>query len=340
MRKHDPSEGRTSGKERLQRVMADAGIAARRVCERLIEEGKVTVNGRVVSDLPVFVNANEDDIRVEGRRLPKPERMIYIMLNKPEQTLTVSADEPGLERRTVMDMVNHPAAGRLFPIGRLDYDTTGLVILTNDGDLTHKLTHAKFGVVKTYQAVVRGTVDDERLDAIAKRIRAERRREARESATVAARQQVYGERKPEIKVLKVDKGRTLLELSLFEAKNREIREVFTILGCPIKKLTRVAIGPLVITGLSPGNWRELSRDEVHLLREAASKRPGARKAPSQSPKNKSIRKGGRRPGTKPNKPAAQIEAQEAPVAPKPAPAPAPRPVVKVQRPKGPRVIKP
>ncbi|MFZ4574005.1 MAG: pseudouridine synthase [Phycisphaerales bacterium] len=340
MAKLDPSEARTGSRQRLQRVMADAGVAARRVCEQLIAEGHVSVNDRTVTKLPVFVDPVNDDIRVDGRRLPKPERLLYVMLNKPEQTLTVASDEPGMDRRTVLDLVDHPAAARLFPVGRLDYDTTGLVILTNDGELTHRLTHARYGVVKTYQVLVRGGVDEERLESISKRLRAERRREARLSASVAARREAFGEGRQDVRVLKAEAGRTLLEVSLTEAKNKQIREVLAIVGCPVKKLTRVAIGPLVLSGLAPGTWRELTREEVHLLRDAASSRPGARKAPAQAPKNKSIRKGGRRPGTKPNAPAAEVEVaepvQKLPPPPVSKPAPPKAPSIR----KGPRVIKP
>lgn len=298
MARLDPSEHRTD-MERLQRVMADAGVAARRVCERLILEGHVQVNGKTVTELPVFVDPDVDDIRVDGRRLSKPERLMYLMLNKPEQTLTSAADEPGLDRRTVLDLVQHPAASRLFPVGRLDFDTTGLVILTNDGELTHRLTHPRFRVIKTYHALVRGSVSEEHLEAIQRRLRSEMRREERESATLSARRAAFGRGHQELRVLKSESGRTVLEISLTEARNRQIREVLALLGCPVKKLTRVALGPLVMTGLAPGHWRELTRDEVRLLKEAASSRANARKAPVEPPKAKGRSKAGRKPGTKP-----------------------------------------
>ncbi len=319
--------------------MADAGVAARRVCERMIEQGRVTVNGKVVTKLPVFVNPHEDDIRVEGRRIAKPDRMLYIMLNKPEQTLVSASDEPGFDRRTVLQLVNHPAAARLYPVGRLDFDTTGLVILTNDGDLTHKLTHPKYGVVKTYHAVVRGVVSDEHLEAIGQKLRSEHRREVRLSPEEAAKRDKVGEPKQQIRALKRDAGRTLLEISLKEAKNRQIREVLGMLGCPVKKLTRVALGPVVLTAVAAGQWRELTRDEVHMLREATSARAGARKAPQQSPKNKSMnRSGSRKPGTKPA-PKPEPAPEQAP-APRVVEKPAPTPVARPAKARGPRVIKP
>ncbi len=338
MTRSDPSEHRT-GLERLQRVMADAGVAARRVCERMILDGHVQVNGQVVSQLPVFVDPHHDEIRVDGRRLAKPERLMYVMLNKPEQTLTSAADEPGMDRRTVLDLVQHPAASRLYPVGRLDFDTTGLVILTNDGDLTHRLTHPRFGVIKTYHALVRGNVSEEHLDAIRRKLRSEMRREERSSATVTARRAAFGRGKQEIRVIKSEAGRTILEVSLTEAKNRQIREVLALLGCPVKKLSRVALGPLIMTGLAPGHWRELTRDEVRLLREAASDRPNARKAPPEPPKTKGRSKAGRRPGTKPSV-AADVESSETAVSPPPVvkPSPATQPVK--SKPRSPRVLKP
>lgn len=307
MARPDPSENRTD-LERLQRVMADAGVAARRVCERLIIDGHVQVNGKTVTQLPIFVNPHTDDIKVDGRRLPKPERLMYLMLNKPEQTLTSASDEPGMDRRTVLDLVRHPAAARLFPVGRLDFDTTGLVILTNDGELTHRLTHPRFCVIKTYHALVRGTVSDEHLEAIQRRLRSEMRREERESATVSARRAAFGRGRQELRIVKSESGRTVLEISLTEARNRQIREVLAMLGCPVKKLTRVALGPLLMTGLAPGHWRELTRDEVRLLKEAGSNRSNARKAPVEPPKAKGRSKAGRKPGTKPeSKP--QVDSQ-------------------------------
>lgn len=318
--------------------MADAGVAARRACEQLIREGHVTVNGQVVRDLPVFVDPHRDDIRVDGRRLSKPERMVYIMLNKPERTLVSAADEPGLDRRTVLDLVDHPSSGRLFPVGRLDYDTTGLVILTNDGKLTNRLTHPRYQVVKTYQAVVRGQVSPEHLEAISKKLGAEDNREAKFDPAIRAKRDRFGGAKVGITVLKQDASRTLLEITLTEAKNRQIREVLAMLGCPVKKLSRVALGPLVLRALPVGQWRELTREEVSLLREAGSRRAGARKQPSESPKNRTMKRGTRKAGTPP-RPSQPVEVPETPPQPSPQqearPRPSPRP-----RTVSPRIIRP
>jgi 23S rRNA pseudouridine2605 synthase len=199
------------GRVRLQRVMADAGVAARRVCERLIEEGRVRVNGEVVRRLPVFVDPENDVIEVNGQRVRGAQRRVYLMLNKPEGVLVSGADEPGLDRPTILNLVNHPAAPRLFPVGRLDLDTTGLVLLTNDGELANRLTHPRYGVTKTYHAVVRGGLADADIAAIGQKLRALTQRAAME-AGVAPRS--VGA--PEIAIVKREDGRTLLEISLRE----------------------------------------------------------------------------------------------------------------------------
>ncbi|HYE63206.1 MAG TPA: pseudouridine synthase [Phycisphaerales bacterium] len=244
-------------KVRLQRVMADAGVAARRVCEELIEQGHVTVNGQVVRKLPVFVDPEQDEIMVEGRRLPKAQRRLYLMLNKPAGTIVSSADEPEMGRATVMDLIDHPSAPRLFPVGRLEYDTTGLLILTNDGDLANRLTHPRYRVPKTYQALVRGTVDEETKGAIQTKIRA-----------VAERELGVKMQAPQIDIISRDEGRTLLELTMEEGPTRHLRDAFEFLGMPIKKLTRTAVGGLQLKGLAVGRWRELTREEISRLRKA------------------------------------------------------------------------
>jgi pseudouridine synthase len=259
--------------------------------------------------------------------------MVYIMLNKPERTLVSAADEPGLDRRTVLDLVDHPSSGRLFPVGRLDYDTTGLVILTNDGKLTNRLTHPRYQVVKTYQAVVRGQVSPEHLEAISKKLGAEHIREAKADPSVRAKRDRFGEGKVGITVLKQDASRTLLEITLTEAKNRQIREVLAMLGCPVKKLSRVALGPLILKALPVGQWRELSREEISLLREAGSRRAGARKQPSESPKNRTMKKGTRKAGTPPR------SSQPKPEAPVTRTSPPERPTISRPTPR-PRVLSP
>jgi len=271
------------GSHRLQKVLADAGIAARRVCEEMIEAGRVAVNGDVVRRLPVFVNPHTDEITVDGSRVSsKADRHLYVMLHKPERTLVTLADEPGAERRTVLDLVDHPAKARLFPVGRLDYDTTGLILLTNDGDLAHRLTHPSFGIVKTYHASIKGQIDEGLIAGVRTKLGL-----AHEANPTPAHAAGPGKREQqpvqEITILRREPGRTLIEISISEARNREIREVLRMLGAPVKRLSRVGIGTLTLRGLPVGAWRELTRDEVHMLRRSGpGHRPAAIRRPSAS----------------------------------------------------------
>lgn len=252
---------------RLQRILADAGVAARRVCEQLILDGEVEVNGRLVATLPAFADPEIDRITVGGRPIKRKNRKVYVMLNKPTNTVTTTADEPDLDRRTVADLVDHPLAERLFPVGRLDYDTTGLILMTNDGDLANKLTHPKFGVVKTYHAVVKGRLSDDDAKQIAEGIYlAERKAGKTDGASRTAR--------VEVQVFKRDRDRTILELRLREGRNRQVRRMLAAVGCPVKKLERVAMGPVKLKGLPRGAWRELTKGELDGLRKAITRGKG------------------------------------------------------------------
>ncbi|MEM7623904.1 MAG: pseudouridine synthase [Planctomycetota bacterium] len=269
---HDPRElcrNKARG-PRLQRTLADAGVAARRVCEQLIEEGRVEVNGAIIDFLPAFANPESDRITVDGRPIKRKSRKLYVMLNKPTNTITTSADEPEFDRRTVLQLVDHPAADRLFPVGRLDFDTTGLLLLTNDGDLANKLTHPRFGVTKTYHAVVKGKLTDDDAKAIAEGIYlAERKAGKTSGASRTAR--------VDVGIFKRDRDRTILELKLTEGRNRQVRRMLAAVGHPVKKLERVAMGPVRLTGLPRGAWRELSRSEVESLRRAVRRGKGGGK---------------------------------------------------------------
>lgn len=250
--------------ERLQRVLADAGVASRRECERLIESGAVEVNGEVVTRLPAFVDPETDRILVEGRPIRRErERKLYILLNKPARTLTTNADEPGSDRRTVIDLVEHPQKSRLFPVGRLDYDTTGLLLLTNDGDLANQLTHPRYGVPKTYRAVVKGTIEDEAVAELERGIFLADRKAGR---TQGASRTAH----VEVRVVLRERDRTTLELTLREGRNRQVRRLLAAVGYPVKKLERVGMGPLSLKGVARGAWRELDRHEIRALKKASA----------------------------------------------------------------------
>lgn len=272
------------GAVRIQRFMADAGVASRRACEALIEEGRVLVNGVKLTELPIFVVPGEDRIEVDGEPLrinlpDRPstgrkqrttktvagERLIYVMLNKPRNTVTTVYDPDG--RRTVIDLVDHPSGARLYPVGRLDYDTMGLVLMTNDGDLANRLTHPRYGVHKTYRAVVKGRVEDDALGELEQGVYLAQRQEGR---TVGAKRTAH----VQMRIVKRDETRTMLELTLEEGRNRQVRRMLAKVGHPVKKLTRVGMGPLKLTKVALGEWRELTRDEVSRLKKAAGAAPG------------------------------------------------------------------
>ncbi len=273
----DPKRG-----ERLQRVMADAGIGARRACERMIEEGKVTINGRRVDRLPVFVDPRHDRIVVGGRVLPPPQHRVCVMLNKPTRTLTSRADarEGGDDdRTTVLDLVQHPGRVRLFPIGGLDYDTTGLMLLTNDGELAERLTHKRHGTGRVYHATVRGPVPDSALAALRRGVYVlDDRRSEKPAAVDHARagggRPVAGRAKPtrsrllklDARVLDPDRGRGLLEIETASARDWEIGKALELVGHPVRKLTCVAVAGLRLSGLAEGQWRELEPAEIKRLR--------------------------------------------------------------------------
>ncbi|MBX3365638.1 MAG: rRNA pseudouridine synthase [Phycisphaeraceae bacterium] len=258
--------------ERLQRVMADAGVAARRDCEKLILDGAVTVNGKVVRSLPVWVHPKLDRIAVRGRPLPEPERHIYLMLNKPPRTLTTAADEPGADRRTVLDLVNHPSRARLFPVGRLDYDTTGLLLLTNDGDFANAITHPRNGLPKTYLAVVNGRLEDDDVQKLEEGIYLAERKAGRTVGAVRTA-------RVRIEIFARGQDRTVLRLTLKEGRNRQVRRMLAAVRCPVRKLERVAIGPVTLSNVARGRWRELTREELRLLREGIKRASAPAKKP-------------------------------------------------------------
>ncbi len=228
----------------------------------MIEEGIVQVNGEVVRTNPAWVDPDRDRVEVAGEPVRPPDRRIYVLLNKPARVLSTARSEPGDTRRTVLDLVDHPAGARLYPVGRLDFETTGLLLLTNDGDLANRLTHPRFGVEKTYHAVVRGRIEDEDVARLEKGIYLAERREGR---TVGASRTA----RVRIRILKRDRDRTTLELTLKEGRNRQVRRLLAAVGCPVKRLERVAMGPLRLKGIARGAWRELTRAELQALRRAA-----------------------------------------------------------------------
>lgn len=288
---------------RLQRVLAAAGVAARRACEQLIEEGHVSVNGKVVRTLPAFVDPENDRITVDGRPISRqPSRKIYLMVNKPARVLTTTADDPQIGRTTVLDLINHPSNARLVPVGRLDYDTMGLVLLTNDGELVNRLTHPRYGIPKTYHASIKGILDDTGVAMLQGKINRLQRKDDRHAGRVAPSS---GQR-VELSIVDRSQGSTLLSITLREGRTGSLTKMLSSAGAPVRSLERVAIGPLELSGLPRAGWRELDRREIRALKNAArgisQKEPGTGR-PS-TPDNGRARRpqspGSDRPGARPN----------------------------------------
>lgn len=288
MRQRPPTRSRSqshpftdaSRGERLQRVMADAGIGSRRRCEELIEAGEVTVNGLTVDQLPAWVNPRTDRIIAAGKKVVPPARNIYIMLYKPRGVVATNADPEGRPR--AIDFVQHPSKARLFSIGRLDMDTAGLLLLTNDGELTNRLTHPRYEIPKIYEVTVKGALDEGDVRRIEQGISlhgqgARRKPQPRSQARTTPNSASPRPRGARLKLLKRDRDRTLLLMELREGRDEMIRSIMIDLGHPVKKLQRVQVGPLKLKGLSMGQWRELTTSELAALKKAAGSSDRRRK---------------------------------------------------------------
>ena len=262
MVRHTASQG-----VRLQRVLADAGVAARRVCEEMIEEGRVQVNGVTVSRLPVFVDPETDRIAVDGRPIGRADRHVYLLLNKPERVLTVTGDEPGADRRTVLDLVKHPWKVRLVPVGRLEFDAAGLVLLSNDGALVHRLTHPRFGVAKVYRVAVKGVMTPVAVARVERDLAKVQSKDSRRAGRLHSSRAA-------IEVTERTATGTVLEVTLAAGPTPRLREVLSREGHPVRRVEQVSLGPLRLTGVQRGNWRELDRREVQALRRAARSKDG------------------------------------------------------------------
>jgi len=333
-----PSQG-PAGKVRLQRVMADAGVAARRECERLIETGHVEVNGERMDRLPVFVDPEQDEIRVDGRLIKALTKHLYLLWHKPSKVLATPPMDEYEGRPTVADYVSHPSAPRLFPVGTLGFDATGLILLTSDTKLASVLSHPRSGVERVYHARVKGTLDgatmaklrkgvivferefevektgtpnprdarqrgpgprganqrsgasrpgaegsrnsgDPRLNASrsklarpnerqrTRRIRLEVRALDPDAQTNRAAAHTAKGRRPRDEAIEEmggggsSAGNTAIEIITTETRDEYIVQALQLIGHPVRKLTRVAIGPLRLREIGPGAWREMSREEA------------------------------------------------------------------------------
>jgi 23S rRNA pseudouridine2605 synthase len=246
--------------ERLQKIIAAAGVASRRKAEELITQGRVTVNGQIVTTLGSKADAGRDHIKVDGKLLHGAERNIYLLMNKPKGYVTTSADPEG--RPTVMDLVKNVGA-RVYPVGRLDYASEGLLLLTNDGDLANYLTRAASHVPKTYLVKVSGQPPEEAIAKLRRGIRIGSRPGARHEEAVRTAP-------AQIRMTK-EAANPWYEVTLTEGKNRQIRRMFEEIGHHVEKIKRVRYGPLELD-IEPGQVRELTPREVRALRRSEPQR--------------------------------------------------------------------
>jgi 23S rRNA pseudouridine2605 synthase len=245
--------------ERLQKFLARAGVASRRQSEELIREGRVTVNGRVVTELGTKIHPARDQVRVDGRHIRLGQEHVYIVLNKPQGVLSTMQDSRG--RQALGDLVSVPE--RLYPVGRLDASSEGLILLTDDGELANLLTHPRYGHEKEYRIVVNGRPSDETLESWRQGLLLDGKK------TAPARVEVLGARK----------DTTLLRVTMREGRKRQIRRVAETLGHPVVELTRTRLGPLDLGLLEVGQWRYLTAKEIGSL---AALKQRAQKTPSLS----------------------------------------------------------
>ena len=247
------TKGRVDGakdrdsQERLQKILSRAGVASRRASEQLMRDGRVSVNGAIVRELGTKADPVHDDVRVDGRRVKVAERHRYLMLNKPRGYVTTRSDPQ--RRPTVLDLMEG-VREYIYPVGRLDYESEGLLILTNDGDLAARLTHPSHGVARVYEARVLGVPDPHDLDRLSRGVTIEGRRTAL----------------ADVKLLSA----SVLLITIREGRNRQVRKMCETIGHPVTHLKRVAIGPITDSRLKLGRWRDLTVDEVRKLRAAAS----------------------------------------------------------------------
>lgn len=248
---------------RLHKVLAEAGVGSRRACEALIESGAVTVNGHLVAALPAWVDPRRDHLAVHRRRVRTTAPHVYVILFKPRGVVCTNHDPAGRPR--AVDLVRHRTRCRLFPVGRLDADSSGLLLLTNDGDLAHRIAHPRFGVHKVYEVTVDGALDA----AAVRKLEAGVFLTDRRGPGTGRDGRRTG--RSRLRLLRTARDRTKLLMELREGRNRQIRRMMHRVGHSVRRLRRVRLGPLTLAGLRPGQWRDLRPQEIQALRRAVSK---------------------------------------------------------------------
>jgi pseudouridine synthase len=253
---------------RLNKLLSAAGVASRRAADELSQQGRVEINGRVVRELGTKADLEHDEIRVDGRRLRPPPARRYLLLNKPAGVVSTRSDPQ--RRATVVDLLAQAGiTGYFYPVGRLDYDTEGLLLVTNDGALAERASHPRHGLPRTYEARVEGVPDDRDLDRLRRGVLIDGRK------TQPARVHV-------LRVAASKRGpQAVLELTIHEGRNRQVRRMCDAIAHPVVRLRRTRFGPIADAKLAPGEVRDLSPRELQALREAVSgPGPTAQESPS------------------------------------------------------------
>jgi len=254
--------------ERLQKILSQAGVASRRTSEQLMLEGRVTVNGATVRELGTKADPAADDIRVDGRRIRPAEQHRYLLLNKPRGYVTTRSDPQ--RRPTVLDLLGG-VREYVYPVGRLDFDSEGLLLLTNDGELAARLTHPSHQVARVYEVRVAGIPNSRDLERLARGVTIDGRR------TEPAQLQVVPDRTAD---------RATVRITIHEGRNRQVRRMFDAIGHPVDELRRVAIGPIRDARLKTGTWRDLSAPEVAALKRATQMTKPPAKTPAKAKGNR------------------------------------------------------
>ncbi len=264
-------------KERIQKVLANAGVASRRQIEEMVQQGRVSVNGKIMTELPILIDPERDKVRVDDELIklsssPRAGR-VYFLLNKPRGVYSTNVAQG--EQKRAIDLLP-PGIPRVYPVGRLDADSRGLLLLTNDGELTNQLTHPRYGVPKTYRAVVDGYITPEAIEQLQKGI------------WLADPKKGVGFKtgRTQIKIVKRTRQKSILELTIREGRNRQVRRMLAKIGHKVRELMRIKMGPLRLDGLNPGEYRQLTSAEIRALKKLAQ----ASQAEEDAPKPRTRRK--------------------------------------------------
>jgi pseudouridine synthase len=264
-------------KERIQKVLASAGVASRRAIEEMVQQGRVAVNGRVMVDLPIMINPAKDKVTVDDEPIKlcaehgdRAQQPIYIIMNKPKGVYTTNVAQG--EQTRAIDLLPPGFEHRVYPVGRLDSEATGLLLLTNDGELTNKLTHAKFGVAKTYRALIDGYVSGETMNELKRGV-----------WLADPHRGGFKTGRTHIVVVKRSHQRTTLDITLSEGRNRQVHRMLAKVGHKVRGLTRVRFGPLELGTLKPGQSRLLTPRELKAVRSATRSRDSGRSEEPRKP---------------------------------------------------------